>query len=113
MEARENRTAADPLPKQYENLVEAIGLEATRRLCTIFGGDYIYIPKPDRLENMDRDKQIRAQYNGRNLRNLAKHYRLTANQIRNITKGVVIRPPKEQISMMELLEMKKRETSGQ
>lgn len=76
-------TLAD-LDEDQRMLADTIGLESYKVLVQQYGGAYLYIRKEESLVKDIRDKQIRAEYNGRNLRDLAKHYRLSEMQVRNI-----------------------------
>jgi len=50
-----------------------------------FGGEYLYVSK--RFATSQRDKEIIAAFNGRNIDELSKQYGLCARQIKNIVNG--------------------------
>ena len=82
----------DMLPKQHRILVEIIGLEATLALSKGLGGVDYYIPKMDGVMRNARDKLIRRDYNGRNVKELALKYELSAVQIYTIIKESDVLP---------------------
>lgn len=90
--------------KQYEPFVRVIGLDATRRLCEEFGGDTLYIPKPDGFERLAREMEIIKAYNGSNIRLLARQYQLAERTIYAIVSGKTPAPVRGQISMTEFLD---------
>ncbi len=87
--------------KQYEPFVRAIGLEATRRLCEAFGGDTLYIPKPDGFDRLKREAEILQAYNGNNVRQLARRYRLAERTVYAIIDG---RSPSQVPGQMSVLD---------
>lgn len=56
-------------------------------LCRNWGGQLIYIPKNQGGELDERDKQIYAEFNGKNHQQLAKKYDLAVQQIYKIIKA--------------------------
>lgn len=76
--------SAERLPESYQGLVETIGEEAARKLCRMYGGESLYIPKADTIERADRRERIIRAYNGSNVRALAEQYDLTPRRIRQI-----------------------------
>lgn len=64
----------DMLPEAHRRLAEVIGLEATLKLCEIYGGAPLYIPKLDALLAAQRARCIRAEYDGSNTAQLARRY---------------------------------------
>ena len=67
----------EDLNDEQQQVAELIGLENFRKLMAVFGGVNLYIPKADKLERLDRNDKIRAEFNGYNFRELAKKYSLT------------------------------------
>lgn len=58
-----------------------------QHLCRNWGGQLIYIPKNQGGELDERDRQIYAEFNGRNHHELAKKYDLAVQQIYKIVKA--------------------------
>ena len=77
----------EDIPEEYQDIVEALGLDTFLRLVTLCGGQSLYIPKLDSLERDGRDREIRARFNGANYRALAAQFRLSERQIRKIING--------------------------
>ena len=75
------------IPEEYQDIVEALGLDTFLQLVTLCGGQSLYIPKLDSLERDGRDREIRARFNGANYRVLAAQFRLSERQIRKIING--------------------------
>lgn len=64
-----------------EQEVTRLGIDLSKE----FGGSYVYVSK--RFEATQRDKEIIASYNGRNIKELSEQYGLSARQIYNIING--------------------------
>lgn len=91
-------------PESYHAIVEVIGEEAARKLCEAYGGDTLYLPKPESLDAADKAEKIRAEYNGSNIKALADKYNLTRMRIYQLVEGIY--PQIDgQISMDDLLQM--------
>ncbi len=80
----ENMMEGMEIPKPYQNLIQVIGWEATVQLCQVYGGEAMYIPKPDRLEAAKRRYLIRKEWNGHNTIELAKKYGHSVRSIQHI-----------------------------
>ena len=78
---------ASDIPEEYQDLVEALGLNAFLALVRLCGGQNLYLPNLDSLEREGRDREIRARFNGGNYRALASQFRLSERQIRKIING--------------------------
>ncbi len=84
------------------DLVENIGLSATKKLLTIFGGESIYFPKPESVIRAGRDRKIYKEFNGFNFRELAITHQRTTRQIRAIIQEQRKKNPKSQFVEREL-----------
>ena len=67
-----------------EVVPEAEAIAIVDRFADMFGGQQIYFGQKEHLLRMLRDRAIREEFNGGNIRELAKKYKLTAAQIRVI-----------------------------
>lgn len=69
-------------------LVDVVGLEITKKIIETFGGDSVYIPKPESVIRMGRDRRIYQEHVEKhiNLRELAARYNLTPRHVRQILK---------------------------
>ena len=74
----------DKMPEPHRKLAEVIGLEAMMRFCETYGGMSFTVPKMDKLLAAERNKHIRAEYNGYNTSALARKYGLTARMVQVI-----------------------------
>lgn len=72
------------LPEPYHKIYEIIGLAATIKLAFEFQGTNVYFAKMDGTIKAIRDKRIRDEYNGYNIKDLVKKYGLTETWVRQI-----------------------------
>ena len=103
MSAQEEIRLED-LSEGQQKVAALIGPENFRKLMEVYGGAYLYIPKTDRLERMERNERIRAEFDGYNFRELARKYDLTEITIRSIVSDKVrelrARPMDGQLSLL-------------
>lgn len=95
-----DRLQMEMLDEDQRQLAELIGIDNYRKMVEVYGGQVVYIPKPDSYLRLSRDEQIRAKFNGQNYRQLASEYGLTEMWIRCIVADVA-------------KEMRKRPVDGQ
>lgn len=62
------------LPKQCEDFIRLIGMKATVRLLSEYGGVTIYIPKLNSIEKEKRRLNIIREFDGKNASVLARKY---------------------------------------
>ncbi len=72
------------LPESQLEIAECIGLDAFRKLSSLCGGNWIYIDKPDTILRKKRNKRMRSEFNGCNVRELAVRYNLSETTVRSI-----------------------------
>lgn len=72
------------LPEIYQDLVRTVGMEATLTLGEEFGGMSLYLPKIESALRSWRDINIRNEFTGANIPQLAKKYSLTSARVRQI-----------------------------
>ena len=103
MSAQEEIRLED-LSEGQQEVAALIGPENFRKLMEVYGGAYLYIPKTDRLERMESNERIRAEFDGYNFRELARKYDLTEITIRSIVSDKVrelrARPMDGQLSLL-------------
>lgn len=69
----------------FKDIVEGIGIEAAYKLCEVYGGLSIYVPKVDYLTKRLRYLSIQDDYKkGVSFVELAKKYDISLNHIRVI-----------------------------
>lgn len=77
-------------PKQ-QDLAEVIGIEATLKLCEVYGGmQNLYIPKNDKVRKKLRNREICRNYAmyGQRVGHIAKNSGLSERTIQEIVKPV-------------------------
>lgn len=72
------------LPEIYQDIVRMVGLDAALELGKEFGGMSLYLPKIESALRSWRDQNIRAEFTGANVVQLARKYRLTGARVRQI-----------------------------
>jgi Mor family transcriptional regulator len=70
--------------KQQLNMPDAQAQQFEENLRKTFGGDRIAVPKNDQQL---RNREIRAEYNGKNVRRLSERYGLSVQAIEKIVNG--------------------------
>lgn len=83
-----NKVTYDMLNEKQKDIADVIGIEATLKLCEVYGGDPLYIPMNDDVQRVLRDREIRRLYGDCNYKSsyLKKQYGLSGRTIRNIVK---------------------------
>lgn len=72
------------LPEIYQDIVRMVGLDAALELGREFGGMNLYLPKIESALRGWRDRNIREEFTGANIPQLARKYRLTSARVRQI-----------------------------
>ncbi len=72
------------LPGVYREMAEVIGVEATVKLAGVYAGNCIYFPKLERALLSVRNQAIRHEFDGANIRALARRWGLSARHVRHI-----------------------------
>jgi len=80
-----------PIPLTVDNLsgsgreiADHLGIEAALHLMDAFGGEVFYIPKLDCVLKEHRDANIRAEFNGYNIKQLARKYDATESWLHRL-----------------------------
>ena len=79
----------EDLSQEQKKIADLIGEDNFKKLMEEYGGTYFYIPKTDKIERMERNEQIKAEFDGYNFRPLAQKYGLTEVTIRSIVSDKV------------------------
>lgn len=77
----------EELPTPYSQILEKYGIDAVIFLSKLVGGSYMYFPKIERLCTYKRNIEIKKEYNGFNIKELAKKHGVTDIRIRQILKN--------------------------
>jgi len=80
----------EELPEIYREVAGVLGLEAAIALSERFGGQLLYFPKLDGLLRAKRDEAIRAEFTGKNYRELAKKYGISEQQVRRVVSSKAV-----------------------
>lgn len=94
----------EDLSQEQKKIADLIGKDNFKKLMEEYGGTYFYIPKTDKIERMERNEQIKAEFDGYNFRELAQKYGLTEVTIRSIlsdkVRAVRARPMEGQLPLL-------------
>lgn len=72
------------LPEVYQEMAELIGVESTVNLAQIYAGTSVYFPKLERALLTLRNQAICREFDGANIRQLARRWGLSARHVRHI-----------------------------
>ena len=78
----------EDLPQVLHDLVDTIGIEAFKKLIKNYGGSSLYIPNENSILKPIRNRLIKKHFNGNNYKELAKEYKISEMQVRNIINNV-------------------------
>jgi len=81
---RKEEIPVNLLPEVYQDLARTVGLDAALELGREFGGMSLYLPKIESAMRSWRDQNIRLEFTGANIVQLARKYRLTSVRVRQI-----------------------------
>ena len=95
-----NETKEEDIADRYRPMVDAF-VELSIYAC----GDELYFPKPENIVAPARNRRVKKEYNGYNLKELAEKYNLTTVQIRNILKD------EPMIGQMSIFDMENEQKS--
>lgn len=72
------------LPPQFEDIANEIGIDNAKILFREFGGTSVYFPTEKMVYKEARDREILAEFNGGNIKDLASKYNMSESYIRSI-----------------------------
>ena len=72
------------LPEVYQEMADVIGVEATVDLARIYAGTSVYFPKLERSLTALRNRLILREYDGSNIKDLARRWGLSSRHVRHI-----------------------------
>ena len=105
MATQEQNISIEDLFGNQRDIAEIIGIEKYVELTKTFGGDMIYIQKYSEVQKTQRNKEIRAKFNGHNADELAKEYDLTERYIRSLCSDLTMQrrhAPPNQLNIFDL-----------
>lgn len=92
-------TKIEDIADTYVPVVEIVGVELFAKLSEYAKGDELYFPKVENIIVPARNRRIKKEYDGWNMKELAEKYGLTVKQIANILKDV---PHPAQMSIFDV-----------
>ena len=78
----------EDLPIVLQDLVDTIGIEAFKKLIENYGGSSLYIPNENSILKPIRNRLIKKHFNGNNYKELAKEFKISEMEVRNIINNV-------------------------
>ena len=76
--------SSEQIPEDLYWLYELVGLDRFLKIIDTAGGEFLYFPKRSTLERALRRQAIVKEYDGTNLKQLARKYGFTDRHIRTI-----------------------------
>lgn len=89
MDSQTSKQLVENLTEDQKRVAELVGYETYQSMIEVYGGSYIYIPKPDKFDRVARNEKIISEFDGYNFHELAIKYGLTDVTIRGIVKEQV------------------------
>ena len=83
-----NYVSKEDLPILLQDLVDLIGIENFIKLIKVYGGSSLYIPNENSILKPLRNRLIKENFNGNNYKQLAKEFKISEMQVRNIINNV-------------------------
>lgn len=80
----------EELKEQHREMAQLIGVENLIRLSEIYGGTSIYIPKVDDLLKNSRYAAIMREFDGTNIRYLARKYGVSERTVYRLVKDMLL-----------------------
>ena len=72
------------LPESWQTLAESIGVVNVIKLCKVFGGTSLYVPKLDSIVAPAKRRVISKEFTGSNHKELAKRFELSERSVYDI-----------------------------
>lgn len=82
-----NDLRVEDISKKYTGIIEAIGFEAFKALIQYCGGCDPYIPNLNSILINVRNRHLIEEFDGVNLKQLARKYRISERYVECIIKG--------------------------
>jgi Mor family transcriptional regulator len=85
--------SSEQVPEELYWLYELVGMDHFLKIIDTAGGEFLYFPKRSTLERTLRRQAIAKEYDGSNVRQLARKYGLSDRHIRTILQEAGLRRP--------------------
>ena len=79
-----NFLTKEDVPEILQGLLDIMGIEAFIELIKQYGGSSLYIPNENSVLKPIRNRLIKEYFNGNNYKQLAKEFKISEMQVRNI-----------------------------
>lgn len=79
-----NFLTKEDVPEILQGLVDIMGIEAFIELIKQYGGSSLYIPNENSVLKPIRNRLIKEYFNGNNYKQIAKEFKISEMQVRNI-----------------------------
>ncbi len=94
-------TTLEDIAPRYRDVAEIVGIEKFILLSEYALGDELYFPKVENVLAPARNRRLKKEYNGGNVKELADKYGLTVKQVSYILRNV---PHPEQMSIFDWMD---------
>lgn len=74
----------EDIPIAHRAVAKIVGVDAFINLCREFGGSTLYLPTTRKVLKPVRDEEIKREFNGSNIRELATKHGICETQVRKI-----------------------------
>lgn len=91
-------TSMEDIAPKYRPVAEIVGMEKFIELSEYALGDELYFPKVENILAPARNRRIKQEFDGENVKELADRYDLTVKQVAYILRNV---PHPEQMDIFE------------
>lgn len=95
----------DELPEVCQVIAELAGIDVAIEIARTFSGEVVYFPKFEAVERPMRNRKIRKECNGYNIKELARKYGMTTQAIYQICAKKIseerAKPPEGQMSLWD------------
>ena len=87
----------EDLQEKHRSYAEIIGIERLLELAKVYGGTQIYIPKPEELLKNRKYKAISEEFDGTNIKELAKKYRVSESTVYRLVRDQIVKAASRQV----------------
>lgn len=81
---REKCIGLEDIPSSYRDIANIVGVDSFIEICKLFGGSSMYFPTARTILKPVRDKNIKNEFDGSNIRELSLRYGICETQIKKI-----------------------------
>ncbi len=87
----------EDLQEQHRGYAKIVGIDKLIKLSEVYGGTQIYIPKKDELLKNKKYRAISEEFDGSNIKALAKKYQVSESTVYRIVREQLIKPEGRQV----------------